>query len=58
MTPEERVEMERLVRLIQDEKDHGKFIELIMQLNELLDRKERRLNGITPPRPPKRPNAF
>jgi hypothetical protein len=55
MTPEERAEMGRLVRLIQDEKDHGKFIELMSQLNALLDRKEQRLNGIKPPVPPKQP---
>jgi hypothetical protein len=53
MTPEERKEMERLVRLIQDEKDHGKFMQLIMQLNALLDGKERRLNGVKSPAPPK-----
>ena len=45
MTPEERAEVERLVRLIQEEKDHVKFLELITQLNDLLDRKERRLDN-------------
>ena len=45
MTPEERLEMERLVRLIQDEKDHQKFTELISQLNKLLERKELRLTN-------------
>ena len=44
MTPEERTKMEELIRLIQDEKDHTKFTELISQLNTLLERKERRLN--------------
>jgi len=53
MTAEERAEMERLVGLIQDEKDHRKFMQLIAQLNELLERKERRLNGIPLSAPPK-----
>ena len=35
--------MERLIHLIQDEKDHDKFTQLITQLNMLLDRKDRRL---------------
>jgi hypothetical protein len=52
MTPDERKEMNRLCLLIQDEKDHTKFIELITKLNALLDRKEQRLNGINPPSPP------
>lgn len=43
MTPEEREEMNRLCLLIQDEKDHQKFSDLIAQLIELLGRKERRL---------------
>jgi hypothetical protein len=43
MTPEENTEMERLCRLIQEEKDHKKFVDLIDQLNSLLTHKESRL---------------
>jgi hypothetical protein len=43
MTREERAEVERLCRLIQDEKDDDKFVNLIYQLDLLF--KERRLNG-------------
>ena len=42
-TPEENTEMERLCRLIQEEKDHKKFVDLIDQLNSLLTHKESRL---------------
>jgi hypothetical protein len=44
MTSEDRAEMERLVRLIQDEQDPTTFTKLITQLNALLDKKDRRLN--------------
>jgi hypothetical protein len=43
MTSEERIKMERLVRLIQDEHDHTKFLKLMSELNGLLECKERRL---------------
>lgn len=43
MTPDEREEMNRLCRLIQDEKDHQKFSTLIEKLIELIGHKERRL---------------
>lgn len=43
MTPEEREEMNKLCGLIQDEKDHPTFTRLIARLNELLARKEHRL---------------
>jgi hypothetical protein len=46
MTPEEREEMNRLCRLIQDEKNHQKFASLIARLVEVLGRKERRLEEI------------
>lgn len=46
MTPDEREEMNRLCRLIQDEKNHPKFNSYIAQLIELLGRKERRLEEI------------
>lgn len=45
MTPEERTEMERLVRLIQQEKDPTRFTQLIVQLNALLDRKQQRIHS-------------
>lgn len=38
MTPEDQAEMERLVRLIGEERDSHKFTELLKQLNELLDK--------------------
>ena len=43
MTPDEREEMNRLCKLIQDEKDHQKFTTLIAKLIEVVARKERRL---------------
>jgi hypothetical protein len=53
MTSEEREEMNRLCRLIQDEKDHEKFAALIAKLLEVISRKERRMeeaNRKTPER--------
>jgi len=38
--------MSSLVARIQDEKDHSEFLSLLRELNELLERKRRRL---TPP---------
>jgi hypothetical protein len=43
MTPEEREEMDTLCLLIQGEKDHEKFTELVKKLSDLLGRKERRI---------------
>jgi len=43
MTPDEREEMNRICRLIQDERDPVKFANLVQQLIELLERKEQRL---------------
>jgi hypothetical protein len=43
--PEEQAEMDRLCRLIQDEKDHKKFSDLIDQLTLLFKRREHCLNG-------------
>ena len=43
MTPDERDEMNRICRLIQDEKEPVKFASLVQQLIELLERKEQRL---------------
>ena len=48
MTREERAEVERLCRLIQDEKDNDKFVNLIYQLNSLFEGKKRRINGDLP----------
>ena len=45
MTPEERAEMERLCRKIIEEKDKGKFLQLMRELNDLLERKEQRLEN-------------
>jgi len=42
MTPEEREQMNRLCTQIQDEKDHERFMQLIKELNDLIDRKEHR----------------
>ena len=42
MTPEEREEMNRLCLAIQNEDDHKKFSELLLQLNQILEKKERR----------------
>ena len=43
MTPDERARMNVLCELIAKEQDHEKFVKLIQELNELLDRKETRL---------------
>jgi beta-phosphoglucomutase-like phosphatase (HAD superfamily) len=51
MTPEERREMNRLCRLIQDEKDHSKFMEHLADLLALLQKKERRIATSTPEQP-------
>lgn len=42
MTPEERQRMNQLCAQIQDEKDPSKFSALVEELNELLEKKERR----------------
>jgi hypothetical protein len=51
MTLEENTEMERLCRLIQDEKKPKKFAQLVYQLNLLFKHKERRLTGDLQSRP-------
>jgi len=43
MTPEERTVMTTLVQQLQDEKDQQKFLQLVKDLNELLERKQHRL---------------
>lgn len=45
MTPEERERMMYLCKRIQEEQDHAKFMELIVELNDLLARKEHRLEA-------------
>jgi hypothetical protein len=44
MTPDEREEMTRLCLRIQNEKDHEEFMKLVKALNDLLEKKERRLD--------------
>lgn len=43
MKPDERERMYQLCALIEKEKNHQRFIELIQELNELLERKQERL---------------
>jgi hypothetical protein len=43
MTPDERERMYELCGLIETEKDHSRFLQLIRELNDLLERKEQRL---------------
>ncbi len=43
MTPDERERMYQLCALIEKEQDHHRFLKLIEELNDLLDRQERRL---------------
>jgi hypothetical protein len=44
MTPDEREEMNRLCRLIQDEKDPEAFHRLVVQLLNLLEQKHERIH--------------
>lgn len=39
--------MYQLCSLIEKERDHGRFLQLIQELNDLLERKERRLERET-----------
>jgi hypothetical protein len=51
MTPDERERMAILCERIATEKDHQKFSRLVRELNDLLDRKERRFEAEeNPPR--------
>lgn len=43
MTPEERQRMYQLCAMIETEKDRHRFLQLIEELNQLLERKEQRL---------------
>jgi hypothetical protein len=44
MKAEERERMYQLCALIEKERDHGRFLQLIRELNDLLERKEHRLD--------------
>lgn len=48
MTPEQREEMNRLCRLIQDEKDPEKFSVLVEDLLQFLERREQQLESRQP----------
>ena len=50
MKPDERERMYQLCALIEKEKDHHRFLQLIEELNELLGRQEERLEE-KPPSP-------
>jgi hypothetical protein len=43
MRPEERDRMGWLLERIQEEKDHSIFLSLVTELNEILDRREKKL---------------
>lgn len=45
MKPEERERMYKLCADIEKEKDHHRFLQLINELNELLERKQQTLEG-------------
>jgi hypothetical protein len=51
MTAEERAEVERLCRLIEEEKDNNKFIHLIYQLSSLFERSGQPQPDPKPPAP-------
>ena len=45
MRPDERERMYQLCALIEKEQNRERFLDLIQELNELLERKEHRLEG-------------
>ena len=47
MKPDERERMYQLCALIENEKDHRRFLLLIQQLNELLERTQRKFEEKT-----------
>jgi len=49
MTPDEVERMKALCQQIETEKDHDRFTQLIAELNELLERKQHRLDRSSPP---------
>ena len=54
MTIEEKDEITALCNLVIEEKDPAKFQELVVQLNNLLERKEQQLEGETKSQLPRR----
>jgi hypothetical protein len=48
MRPDDKERMYQLCALIEQEKDHYRFLQLIEELNELLERQERRLEDKPP----------
>jgi len=48
MRPADRERMYQLCALIEKEQDHHRFLQLIEELNDLLDRQERRLEDKPP----------
>jgi hypothetical protein len=49
MTADERKRMYALCAQIEKEKDHRRFLKLVQELNNLLERKEHRLDHELPP---------
>jgi hypothetical protein len=49
MRPDERERMYQLCGMIEKEKDHGRFLRLMQELNKLLERSERGLQDKTEP---------
>lgn len=49
MKPDEREHMYRLCEMIEKEKDHHRFLQLIQELNDLLERSEKRLKDTKEP---------
>ena len=45
MTPEEREQLNRLCKQIIEEKGHERFMQVVKELNELLERKGHRLES-------------
>jgi len=53
MTPDEVERMKVLCQLIETEKDHSRFSQLVTELNELLERKKKRFDHSPSPTEPK-----
>jgi hypothetical protein len=51
MTPEERERMTALCNQIAIENNHETFMQLVQELNDLLARKEQRIDNDSPPEP-------
>jgi hypothetical protein len=50
MTPDEVERMKALCQQIELEKDHAKFSQLLVELNDLLEQKNQRLDNLTNPK--------